>query len=253
MARQWTRVCKMCSERFVPPTISNGTHGQIISPRQTCSTTCAAKLTQSSNKYWAHEEEQMLLDLAGSSPKEQILRVFKKYALKHDQLPRSWSAIRSHAHKLGVSLDPEVDFLVIPKIARRLGIGTSRVKYWTKIGLKASFETKTRKYISEKELSRFASKHPDRFGGIKYENLIQVIEDIDLCRFIVLNYPNRVDYSIKPARRIICVDTKNNTKRIYNSISAAKKDKSLYLSNRSIERCLKLKVEACGYRFEYFD
>ena len=253
MTRQWTRKCKTCSKRFRPPTILNGTHGQEISSRQTCSATCAAKLTHSSNKKWTEEEEQLLMDLAGSSPKDQILRVFKKHALEHDGLPRSWFAIRSRAHKLGVSLESEVDFLVIPKIARRLGIGKSRVKYWTKIGLKTCFETKTRKYVSEKELSRFALKHPDRFGGIKYENLIQVIDDTDLCRFIVLNYPKRIDYSIRPPRRIICVDTKNNIKRVYNSISAANKDSSLYLSKKSIERCLSLKIEACGYRFEYFD
>ena len=253
MVRKWTRVCKMCSTRFVPPIIFNGTHGQEISNRQTCSASCAAKLTQSSNKNWTDEEEQLLMDLAGSSPKDQILRIFKKHALDRDELPRSWSAIRSHAHKLGVSLESEVDFLVIPKIARRLGIGKSRVKYWTKIGLKTCFESKTRKYISEKELSRFALKHPDRFGGIKYENLIQVIDDIDLCRFIVLNYPKRIDYSLRPPRRIICVDIKNNIRKVYNSVSAAKKDKNLYLSKKSIERCLKFKIESCGYRFEYFD
>ena len=233
--------------------IFNGTHGKKISARQTCSTTCAARLTQSSNKKWTEEEEQLLMDLAGSSPKEKILRMFKKDAIKRGELPRSWLAIRSHAHKIGVSLEPEVDYLVIPKIAKRLGIGKTRVKYWLKKGLKTSYETKTRRYISEKELSRFAAENPDRFGGIKYENLIRVIDDIDLCRSIVLNYPERIDYSIRPPRRIICVDVKNNTRRVYDSISAANRDQTLYLSKKSIERCLHLKIEACGYRFEYFD
>ena len=253
MTKKWTRACKTCSKRFEAPTIFNGSHGQMISPRQTCSATCAAKFTRSSSKRWTAEEDALLMDLAGSAPKFKILKTFNRHALKNGQIPRGWVAIRKRAHILKVSLKIEIDYFVIPELARRLGIGKARPTYWTKIGLKFCFKTKTRKYISKEALVEFARKRPDRFSGIKYGNLILAIDDLELCRFIAAKYPKRLDFSLRPARRVVCIESKSNTRRVYNSISAAKRDSNLYLSRRSIERCLKLKIEACGYRFEYLD
>lgn len=191
--------------------------------------------------------------LAGSAPKAKILRDFRQHASKKKIFPRNWVAIRKRAHILGVSLKVEIDYFVIPELARRLKIGKSRVTYWTKIGLKFCFETKIRKYISGEELTRFASERPERFSGIEYSNLIQVINEVELCRLISSKYPERLDFSLRPARRIACTEIKSNKRKVYPSTCAAKRDKSLYLSKRSIERSLRLKVETCGYRFEYLD
>ena len=251
MTRQWTRVCTVCSNRFRPPLIwHRGV--QEISSRRTCSNTCAHKLVKSTGSRWTQEEDELLRELAGSSPKDQIVRTFKKDALKRGQLPRSHEAIRIRANRLGLSLVPDVDMLSMHKIAKKLGIDADRVGYWRKLGLKVSYKTKTGHYISEEDLARFARARPDRFGGIEYERLIQVINSIELCRFIVLNYPKRVDFLMK-ARRVMCTDVQDYSRKVYPSVNAAARDPNLHLSKRSIERSLRLKVESRGYRFEYFD
>ena len=253
MVRQWTRKCKICSTRFSPPSIFNGTDRQKISSRQTCSAMCAAKLRLDSRR-WTAEENALLMRLAGSAPKAKILRAFRRHALEEGIIPRNWVAIRKRASIVGVSLKLEIDYFCIPELARRLDVGKTRPRYWTKkMGLKFCFETKYRKYISRAELTRFASKHPERFSGIRYNNLIQVIDDLELCRAISLKYPKRIDFALRPVRRIACTEVKSNKKKVYPSTCAAKKDKNLYLSKTSIERSLKLKIETCGYFFEYLD
>ena len=251
MTRQWTRVCKVCSKRFRPPLIwHRGV--QEISSRRTCSNTCAHKLVKSTGTKWTQEEDEMLIELAGSSPKDQIVRTFKKYAVGKRQRPRTHEAIRIRANRLGLSLVPEVGMLSIQKIAHKLGVDADRVRYWKKLGLRITYKTKTGHYISEEEIARFARSRPDRFSGIKYERLMEVIGSIELCRFIVLNYPKRVEFLMK-ARRVMCTDTQDNTRKVFPSIYAASKDPGIHLSKSSIERSLRLKVESCGYRFEYFD
>lgn len=241
---KYTRTCKICGAEFDIKMMRNGRP----SVRKTCSRECSFKF-KPPVRPWTKEEIDTLLDLVQTVPLKRLVRAFNMWARMHGYKDRTLTSIDKKIRKLGYSTRAEIQYYSFAKVAEVLKVTRNTVAGWKKLsvdplqtyqhdGKKFAFN-----YVTKKELLRFAKKRPECLGGVDQVGLGLLLEDADLAREILRQYPKRPKPTYAP-RRVRCIETG----RIYASLGEAARD--VHVVRQGISKAIKNGHKANGYHFE---
>lgn len=241
---KYSRTCSICGTEFDIKMMRNGRP----STRKTCSRECSFKF-RPSTRPWTQEETDQLLDLVQSLPLKRLVRAFNMWARMRKIPERTAGSIDKRIRKLGYSTRPEIEYYSFSKVAQILKVPRNTVAGWKKLtvdpletyqhdGKKFAFN-----YVTKKELLRFAKKRPECFGGVDQVGLGLLLEDADLAREILRQYPKRPKRKFAE-KRVRCIETG----RIYGSLGEAARD--VFVSRQGISRAIRVGHRANGYHFE---
>ena len=241
---KYTRPCSICGTEFDIKMMRNGRP----STRKTCSRECSFKF-RPAVRPWAKEEVDELLDLVQSLPLKRLVRAFNIWARTHGYKDRTFGSIDKKIRKLGYSTRAEIMYYSFSKVAEVLKLPRNTVAGWKKLtvdpletyqhdGKKFAFN-----YVTKKELLKFAKKRPECFGGVDQVGLGLLLEDADLAREILRQYPKRPERQYKE-KRVRCIETG----KIYASLGEAARD--VYVARQGVSRSIRKGHKANGYHFE---
>lgn len=241
---KYTRICSICGAAFDIKIMRNGRP----STRKTCSRECSFKFKPAVRR-WEQDEIDMLLELVQSLPLKRLVRAFNIWARTHGYKDRTLQSIDKKIRKFGYSTKPEISYYSFNKVAQILKIPRNTVAGWKKLtvdpletyqhdGKKFAFN-----YVTKKELLKFAKRRPECLGGVDQVGLGLLLEDADLAREILRQYPRRPERQYKE-KRVRCIETG----KIYGSIGEAARD--VYVARQGVSRAIHAGHKANGYRFE---
>ena len=218
------------------------------STRKTCSRECSFKF-RPTVRPWTKEETDTLLDLVQSLPLRRLVKAFNMWNRMRGRPDRTTISIDKKIRKLGYSTRAEIMYYSFSKVAQILKLPRNTVAGWKKLtvdpletyqhdGKKFAFN-----YVTQKELLRFAKKRPECFGGVDQVGLGLLLEDADLAREILRQYPRRPKRKFAE-KRVRCVETG----KIYASLGEAARD--VYVARQGISRAIRKGHKANGYHFE---
>lgn len=165
---------------------------------------------------WTQRETDRLEMLAGTVPLPELVQRYNAWAVRQrPPLPhRSDKAIWRHACRQRISLRCCGDKLTISDAAALLGVTFERIRRWTRLGYLPTYRYGWL-YLARADLAAMAWERPELFCGISRDCLYQLLEDDDVCDFIL-----RADgYRVGPhgQRRVRCIETG----QIFPSMAAA--------------------------------
>lgn len=171
------------------------------------------------------------------------------WARMHGYKDRTLQSIDKKIRSLGYTTKPEIMFYSFNRVAQILKVPRNTVAGWKKLtvnplrtyqhdGKKFAFN-----YVTKKELLRFAKQRPECLGGVDQVGLGLLLEDADLAREILRQYPKRPERQFKQ-KRVRCVETG----RIYGSIGEAARD--VHVVRQGVSKAIKDGHRANGFHFE---
>lgn len=216
--------------------------------RKTCSRECSFKF-RPAVKSWTQEETDELLDLVQSLPLKRLVRAYNMWARMRGYESRTLRGIDKKIRRLGYSTKAEITYYSFSKIAKILKIPRNTVAGWKKLtvnpletyqhdGKRFAFN-----YVTTKELLKFAKRRPECLGGVDQIGLGLLLEDADLAREILRQYPKR----FKPQfaqKRVRCIETG----KIYGSIGEAARD--MHVVRQGVSKAITDGYRANGFHFE---
>ena len=186
---------------------------------------------------WTPEDLEALTDLVGELPLQLVVKSFNQR-----RPPRTPKALRDKAQKLGFSVKAQGEFISIGDIRTLTGYSYTKIYYWIKIGLPAvarSSVKKSPRFISRRQLRRFAVKYPEQFGGIGQSELTQLFDsEIAASRITKMQLPRLTKSYV-----IECVETG----RRYPSIAAAARE--VFTHKKNIWNSVTHGTAACGFHY----
>ena len=196
-------------------------------------------------KRWTDAEINYLHEVAGDLPRHYLVKTFNQWAQAHGYPERSNKAIYAKANVMGLSLAAVGESITTGGIAKILEINDTTVQGW----MVRHRDLPRRKikgyyYIKRRELMRWARQHPHLFGGLKWSNLVQLLESENLADYICDNFPNRPVGLEATARPVRCI----TTNEIYPSLSAAAR--ATHITYQAISLAIREQRSTCGLRFE---
>lgn len=235
-----SRECVICKTKFKRTVLS----GNRLSKARACSPECRKKLF-ANKKLWTPAEEAFIREHANDLPWIKFYAEFKRRQTMNGWPPRTERAFARHVYAMGFDKQPRFVMVQVTQLARLLGISREVPTRWVKQGLAVGYRNPSNgyTYISFKEVRRFAQIYPHKFAGIKYKNLLTVLDDEEFCRHIVDTYPKRSGCK----RPVLCITT---GKKYESATQAAKQ---FNVVRQAITRACRLNATCCGYRFKYID
>jgi hypothetical protein len=151
-------------------------------------------------------------------------------------------AMQQKAEQLGLSMQPQGEFISIGDIRTLTGYSYEKIYNWIKIGLPAVARSNAKnspRFISRMHLRKFAKKHPEQFGGIAQSELTQLIDsEIIASKITKMQLPRLTKSYV-----IECVETG----RRYPSIAAAAR--KVFAHKKSIWNSVTHGTAACGLHY----
>jgi len=239
---KYFRECIVCGTKFKIPIMTQGRQ----SPRKTCGNTCQRRLHVQRRATWSDEEVGIIHELISTMPPNQFINTYLIMASTRGLPKRSDTAIRLKAYELGYSLEPEIEYLSMQKIANLLGVSRDAVDNWRQLGLETyrkSNKLGSRHYVCRRSFRRFARKRPEVLGGTNRFGLFCLLEDEKWVDKILSQYPDRWYGCGKGAQRVKCVETG----KVFNSMGEA--GKSVYVTRSGIFKAVKFGIKAAGFHW----
>jgi DNA-binding transcriptional MerR regulator len=234
------RECQVCGKLFKRDRVS----GNRLSKSLVCSPECR-RFLYANKRPWTKEEDDYIIEHANDLPFVKFYGDFKRCAGMKGWPPRTSRAFRKRVNDLGFNSEPRFVMLRISELARMLGVSREVTKRWTEEGLPVGYRNPQNghRFVSLKEVRRFARAKPHKFAGIKYKDLLTVLDDEQLAKDILERFPKRNGVS----KRVLCI----TTGRTYDSASAAAKHYCVV--RQSITRACRAGGTCIGHRFKYID
>jgi hypothetical protein len=179
----------------------------------------------------------VLSDLAGELPWQLVAERFNQR-----RPPRTAIAMQQKAEQLGLSMQPQGEFISIGVIKTLTGYSYEKIYNWIKIGFPAIARSNAKnspRFISRIHLRKFAKKHPKQFGGIAQSELTQLINsEIIASKIKKMQLPK-----LTKSYLIECVETG----RQYPSIAAAAR--GVFTHKKNIWNSVTHGTAACGLHY----
>jgi hypothetical protein len=189
------------------------------------------------SRRWTAEDLEALSDLAGELPWPLVAERFNQR-----RPPRTPTAMQQKAEQLGLSMQPQGEFISIGVIKTLTGYSYEKIYNWIKIGLPAVARSNAKnspRFISRMHLRKFAKKHPEQFGGIAQSELTQLIDsEIIASKITKMQLPRLTKSYV-----IECVETGHR----YPSIAAAAKE--IFIHKKSIWNAVTNGTAVCGLHY----
>jgi hypothetical protein len=234
---KYFRECVICGAKFKIPITAKGRP----SPRKTCGDACQRRLHVQRRATWSNEEVEIIRDLISTMPPHQFVNTYLIMASNRGLPKRSDTAIRLKAYELGYSLEPEIEYMSMQKIAEMLGVSRDAVDNWRNLGLETHRRTNkpgARHYVNRVAFRRFARKRPEVLGGTDRFGLFCLLENEKWVEQILTDYPERWYGSGKGAKRVKCVETG----KVFKSMGDAAR--SVYVTRSGIFKAVKYGIKA---------
>ena len=189
------------------------------------------------SRRWTPEDLEVLSELAGELPWQLVVRRFNQR-----RPPRTPMAMQRKAEQLGLSMQPQGEFISIGDIRTFTGYSYEKIYNWIKIGLPAVARSDAKnspRFVSRRQLRRFAVKYPEQFGGIGQSELTQLFDsEIAASRITKMQLPRLTKSYV-----IECVETG----RRYPSIAAAARE--VFTHKKNIWNSVTHGTAACGLHY----
>lgn len=173
------------------------------------------------SRTWSPKEMALLESLVGKFPRSLIVKHYQGIATAQQLPKRSKNAIVVKLNRAFTSVEPTEDRWTMPGLARQLGIEPARVKRWAKRGLsyyKVDWGHTGKSVITKAGVQEFARSRPDLLAGIDVEKLVRILDDRQLAE-------QCSSMPVKVLRREV---QRLDTKKVYPSITAAKRSLGVY-------------------------
>lgn len=216
------------------------------SPRKTCGDACQRRLHVQRRATWSDEEVGIIHELISTMPPHQFVNTYLIMASTRGLPKRSDTAVRLKAYELGYSLEPEIEYMSMQKIASLLGVSRDAVDNWRALGLETyrkSNKPGSRHYVCRRSFRRFARLRPEVLGGTNRFGLFCLLEDEKWVDKILTQYPDRWYGCGKGAQRVKCIETG----KVFNSMGEA--GKSVYVTRSGIFKAVKYGIKAAGFHW----
>lgn len=233
-----SKKCAICRKIFKREILNNNR----LSKARTCSPECRKKLFANKTP-WTKAEDEYIKEYANNLPWVKFYGDFKRCQKQEGWPPRTERAFSKRVYQLGFNKQPRFVMVQVTELARLLDISREVPTRWIKQGLPIGYRNPSNgyTYVSFREVRRFARLHPHKFAGIKYRNLLTVLDDEEFCRYIVKTYPIRPGLK----RRVLCI----TTGKTYDSATDAAK--AFHVVRQAINQACRNNGTCCGYRFKY--
>ncbi len=173
------------------------------------------------SRTWSPKEMALLESLVGKFPRSLIVKHYQGIAAEKHLPKRSKNAIVVKLNRAFTSVEPTENCWTMPGLARQLGIDPARVKRWAKRGLpydKVAWGHTGKSVITKAGVQEFARNRPDLLAGIDVEKLVRILDDRELAE-------QCSSMPVKVRRREV---QRLDTKKVYPSITAAKRSLGIY-------------------------
>lgn len=121
-------------------------------------------------KSWSEEKTELLIELAETLPRTQLIITYNERAVKKGFSRRTLPSISKRLFVLGQSMKPACGWYNMTNTAIGLGFSRQKISNWMKAGLKVDNEG-THVYIRVDNLVKFILDHPTSLDGIPDEGL----------------------------------------------------------------------------------
>ena len=167
-----------------------------------------------SRNAWTTVEANVLRGMLGSKPWTLVLRDFNTWAAGNGYPCRSAHALNSMAHRMALSRECVNAWMSSSTLASRLGLSSSTVRRWIRIGVLPAITEGRKYYVSLDAFRLFAERHPGLLAGLHPSSLADLLGSFDKVRELS-------DVAEKPGqgrkRKLLCVTTGD----VFDSIGAA--------------------------------
>lgn len=134
---------------------------------------------------WSAEELEILELLAGDCPTPLLVSRYNEMAKASGFQRRTRQSLIKMAFRCNFKLTAVGTYVTTGFIAKTLGISVSTPKRWVERGLLPVVNRAYRRYIHRKNIRRLALKHPRLFAGISFDRLYDLLEDEDICHYLL--------------------------------------------------------------------
>lgn len=230
----------VCNKLFQRKRISSNR----LSKANVCSPECR-RLLFANRCRWTKKENDYIIEHANDLPFVKFYGDFKRRAGQEGWPPRTARAFRKHINELGFNCKPRYRMICIAELARMLGVSREVIKRWTEEGLPVGYRNPHNGhcFVSLKEVRSFARLKPHKFAGLKYKDLLTVLDDENFAQDICAKYPKRKGMK-KP---VLCVTT---GRRFESAASAAK---HYCVVRQAITKACRSGKTCLGRNFKYLD
>jgi hypothetical protein len=187
---------------------------------------------------WTPEDIEVLTDLTGELPWHMVVESFNQL-----RPPRTFMALQKQAKMLGISMQPQGEYISIAVIRTLTGYSNCKILNWIHTQQLPAVARSSAKnsplYVSRKHLRIFAKKNPQHFGGIGRAQLTQLFDSEYLAdKIMIMKLPRAMK-----SYEVVCVETGIK----YPSIAAAAK--KAFVDKGTIRNAVIKGTPAFGYHY----
>ena len=150
---------------------------------------------------WTPAEVQQVELLAGNVPGFMLLDAYNEWAARARYPQRTERAICHAVSKLGIGCTAHGDWMTTCYVADVLDIALTSVVRWERAGLIPCVKHGRKRFYRRTDIVEMARTHPERFSGISFHRLYQLLEDHSLATRIAAQYPYRSGHG-RPVRAV---------------------------------------------------
>lgn len=228
------QTCEYCRRQF-----------DAVKPRRTCSKPCAARITyQAKGRVWPPDAEEWLESQVGSVPLARLIDEYHQIAPGKGWPPRTSVSIQTKVQRLGLSQRCTLDNVTRAELGRLLGISHSRVRTWTRTGLRCQKISHSHTAIRVRDVKAYLLKHPNRAVGVDRDALAWLIGDDPTRRILESITLDRVPGLPRPIINL-------TTGKRYPNVYAAARE--IYVAKSGICKAIRRNGTSLGQRWAYLD
>lgn len=191
---------------------------------------------------WSTAELDMLEEIAGDQPPDQLIIIYNKWATKHGHAKRTRGAILTRLSRSGITAKAVGDWVSSGYICATLGVGLDTTQRWSdRRGIPCHRGSRNARFFRRSDLRRVAKKQPETFGGIAANRLFLLLEDRELADSIAERFPRRA-MEPRPVRTI-------ETGWLYPSVRAAAA--RFNICRQAIQHSIRTGGTAAGYHWTH--